>query len=137
VILVDTSAWVEFDRATGSPSDVRLMDLIGQTAEIAVTEPVIMEVTSGARTAQREGQLRRLLARFQLLPFNSIVDFEGAVHVYRTCRASSVTPRGLIDCMIAAVATRNGASILAHDRDFARVARVMGINLEAGSLIES
>jgi len=137
LILVDTSAWVEFDRATGSPSDVRLTELIGQTAEIAVTEPVIMEVASGARTTQREWQLRRLLARFQLLPFDSIVDFDGAVHVYRTCRASAVTPRGLIDCMIAAVATRNGASILAHDRDFARVAHLMGIDLEAGSLIES
>ena len=39
--------------------------------------------------------------------------------------------------MIAAVAARNGASILAHDRDFARVARVMGIDLDPGSLIES
>jgi predicted nucleic acid-binding protein len=136
LILVDTSAWVEFDRATGSPSDVRLAELIGQTAEIAVTEPVIMEVASGARTAQRERQLRRLLARFQLLPFDSIVDFDGATHVYRTCRASAFTPRG-IDCMIAAVAARNGASILAHDRDFARMALVMGIDLEAGSLMES
>jgi hypothetical protein len=72
-----------------------------------------------------------------LVPFDSIVDLDGAVHVYRTCRAAAVTPRGLIDCMIAAVAARNGASILAHDRDFARVARVMGIDLEAGSLIES
>ena len=134
---MDTSAWVEFDRATGSPSDVRLAELIGQTAEIAVTEPVIMEVVSGARTAQREWQLRRLLARFELLAFDSIADFDGAVYVYRSCRAAAITPRGLIDCMIAAVAVRNGASILAHDRDFARVARVMGIDLDAGSLIES
>ncbi|HUZ88297.1 MAG TPA: PIN domain nuclease [Candidatus Acidoferrales bacterium] len=134
---MDTSAWVEFDRATGSPCEVRLTELIGETAEIAVTELVVMEVASGARTTQREGQLRRLLARFQLLPFDSIVDFDGAVHVYRTCRASAVTPRGLIDCMIAAVAARNGASILAHDRDFARVARVMRIDLDPGSLIDS
>ena len=96
LILVDTSAWVEFDRATGSPSDVRLIELIGQTAEIAVTEPVMMEVASGARTTQREWQLCRLLARFQLMPFDSIVDFDRAVHVYRTCRAVAVPTRGLI-----------------------------------------
>ena len=137
MILVDTSAWVEFDRATGSPTDVRLTQLIGDAADIAVTEPVIMEVASGARDAQRERQLRRLLASFQLLPFESIVDFDGAGQIYRSCRASAITPRGLIDCMIAAVAARNGASILAHDRDFARMATVMGIVLEAGSLIES
>ena len=34
-------------------------------------------------------------------------------------------------------AARNGASILAHDRDLARVARVMGIRLESGSLAEN
>ena len=28
VILVDTSAWVEYDRATGSPSDQRVQELI-------------------------------------------------------------------------------------------------------------
>lgn len=137
MILVDTSVWVEFDRATGSPSDIRLTALIGQGGDIAVTEPVIMEVASGARTPGRELQLRRLLGRFHLIPFDSIVDFEGAVHVYRTCRASAVTPRGLIDCMIAAVAIRSGATILAHDRDFARVAGVMGIDLDLGSLTES
>lgn len=137
MILVDTSVWVEFDRATGSPSDIRLTALIGQAGDIAVTEPVIMEVASGARTTRRELQLRRLLGRFHLMPFDSIVDFEGAVRVYRTCRASAVTPRGLIDCMIAAVAIRSGATILAHDRDFARVAGVMGIDLDLGSLTES
>jgi predicted nucleic acid-binding protein len=137
LILVDTSAWLEFDRATGTPSDVRLAELIGRGAEIAVTEPVIMEVASGARTAQREWQLRRLLTRFQLLPFDPVLDFDGAATVYRTCRAEAVTPRGLIDCMIAAVAARHAASILAHDGDFARVARVMRIPLDAGSLIES
>lgn len=137
MILVDTSVWVEFDRATGSPSDIRLTALIGQAGDIAVTEPVIMEVASGARTTRRELQLRRLLGRFHLMPFDSIVDFEGSVRVYRTCRASAVTPRGLIDCMIAAVAIRSGATILAHDRDFARVAGVMGIDLDLGSLTES
>src|SRR5438270_516961 len=63
LILVDTSAWVEYDRATGSSADLRLTALIAQTAEVAVTEPVIMEVASGARSVQREWHLRRLLSR--------------------------------------------------------------------------
>ena len=40
MILVDTSAWVEFDRATGSPIDARLTELIATTDDVAVTEPV-------------------------------------------------------------------------------------------------
>jgi predicted nucleic acid-binding protein len=109
--------------------------MIANSEGVAVTEPVIMEVLSGARTAQRESQLRRLLMRFDLLPFDSIADFDGAVHVYRSCRAAAVTPRGLVDCMIAAVALRHGSSVLAHDIDFARVARVMGLQLDSASLI--
>ena len=47
MILADTSAWVEYDRATGSPVDLRLRDLIAADGPIAVTEPVIMEVLAG------------------------------------------------------------------------------------------
>ena len=48
VILVDTSAWVEFNRATGSAVDTYLTSLIANTDEVAVTEPVIMEVVAGS-----------------------------------------------------------------------------------------
>jgi hypothetical protein len=41
MILADTSAWIEFDRATGSPVDVRLTELIRDNHELAVTEPVV------------------------------------------------------------------------------------------------
>ena len=64
MILVDTSAWVEYDRATGSTVDRRLTELIATDAELAVTEPVVMEVVAGARNDQREKDLRRLLLRF-------------------------------------------------------------------------
>ena len=130
MILVDTSAWVEFDRATGSTVDVRLSGLIADDAEIAVTEPVIMEVTAGARTAAREQDLRRLLGRCSLLRFDAAIDFDAASSIYRTCRRSGVTPRGMIDCMIASVAHRFNASLLASDADLHRVAQVIGIPLD-------
>jgi predicted nucleic acid-binding protein len=127
VILVDTSAWVEFDRATGSPVDDRLTGLISADAPVAITEPIVMEVTAGARSDPREHDLRRLMARFELLAFDPVVDFDGATRIYRRCRSVGITPRGLIDCMIAAVALRHGASLLAHDADLTRVAETMGI----------
>ncbi len=129
MILVDTSAWVEFDRATGSRLDIRLTELIATTDEVAVTEPVIMEVLAGARDDQREHDLRRLLQRFPLLRFDAAIDFEAATRVYRTCRRSGVTPRGMVDCMVAAVTLRHGASLLANDADLDRVAEVMGIRI--------
>ena len=87
MILADTSAWVEYDRATGSTVDLRLRDLIAADGPVAVTEPVIMEVLAGARTDAREADLRRLLLRFHLYQFDAATDFEGAARIYRRCRA--------------------------------------------------
>ena len=134
MILADTSAWVEYDRATGSPVDQRLTDLISGNGPLAVTQPVIMEVVAGARTDEREADLRRLLLRFALLGFDSAADFDGAGRIYRTCRRAGVTPHGMVDCMIAAVAKRHGATLLASDADISRVAQVIGIEVDVASL---
>lgn len=133
MILADTSAWVEYDRATGSAVDQRLAGLL-ESAQVAVTEPVVMEVLAGARDDRRETDLRRLLLRFHLLSFDPVVDFDGAVRIYRRCRAAGVTPRGMLDCMIAAVAWRTSATLLAHDADMGRVARIVEIELDGASL---
>ena len=134
MILADTSAWVEFDRATGSAVDRRLTELISSDGPVAVTEPIIAEVSAGARTAEREAALRRLVARVRLLPFDSVTDFDAAVTIYRSCRQAGVTLRGLFDCMIAAVALRNGARVLAQDADMARIADVVRLGLDEASL---
>ena len=133
MILADTSAWVEYDRATGSTVDQRLAELIAADGPVAVTEPVIMEVLAGARSDAREADLRRLLLRFHLYPFDAAADFDAAARIYRRCRRAGVTPRGLIDCMIAAVAWRQRAALLACDVDLDRVARVIGIELDQPS----
>jgi predicted nucleic acid-binding protein len=134
VILADTSAWVEYDRATGSSVDERLSELIETAGPVAVTEPVIMEVLAGARDNEREARLRALLLRFELLSFDAVADFDGAMRIYRRCRAAGVTPRGLLDCMIASVAWRREAALLAHDADLYRVAGVVEIAVDRASL---
>lgn len=104
MILVDTSAWVEYDRATGSRVDQRLTDLIGQGSPVAVTEPIVMELLAGARDDRREADLRRLMLHVELLSFDVVADFDAAVRIYCRCRRAGLTPRGMVDCMIAAVA---------------------------------
>lgn len=134
MILADTSAWIEYDRATGSPVDARITALIDRDTAPAVTEPVVMEVLAGARTPALADQLRRLVLRGGLLPFDAPTDFDAAVLIYRRCRAAGITPRGMLDCMIAAVAWRNSAALLCRDVDLERVATVMGIDLDEASV---
>lgn len=132
MILADTSAWVEYDRATGSPVDLRMVDLVSK-AELAVTEPVLMEVLAGARDDDREQQLTAMLNRYPLRRIEPTVDFTAAATVYRRCRRAGITPRGLIDCLIAAVAQRHGDHLLAHDAGMRRVAEVIGLPLDPAS----
>ena len=130
VTLADTSAWVEYDRATGSPVHLRVRELVERGAGLAVTEPVVMEVLAGARSERREGELRRLLDRCDLLTVTAEKDFVDAARAYRRCRRAGVTPRGLVDCLIAVVALRRGARLLAQDVDLVRVAGVLGLPLD-------
>jgi predicted nucleic acid-binding protein len=133
VILADTSAWIEYDRATGSAIDLRLSELIADEGPVAVTEPVIMEVLAGARSDAREADLRRLLLRFRLCRFDPVADFDGAARIYRRCRQAGVTPRGLVDCMIAAVASRHRATLLTGDSDLRHIAGVVGVDVDASA----
>lgn len=135
MILADSSAWIEFDRGTGSAVHRRMSSLIASdTDELVVTPPVLMEVLVGARSDGREAALRRLLLSFPLLPFDPARDFDSAVRIYRRCRQAGVTPRGTVDCMIAGIARRSDAVLLAHDVDLDRVAAVMGIEMDPASL---
>ena len=130
MILVETSAWVEYDRATESTVDRRLTELITVGADIAMTEPVLMEVLAGARDDRSWSQLRRLLTSFRWISADPVVDFEGAARVYRSCREAGITPRGLIDCMIASIALRTDSPVLTVDRDFVRIADVMPLQFD-------
>lgn len=134
MILVDTSAWVEYDRATGSRADQRIAELIADDGPLMFTEPVLMEVLAGARSDAREDDLRRMLLRFELAPFDAVTDFDAATRIYRRCRHAGITPRGMVDCMIAAVAHRRALTLLAWDADLVRVAEVIGIDVDEASL---
>jgi len=120
LILVDTSAWVEFLRDTGSPVCQRVDELL--SADIATCHPVRMEVLAGARDERHLNDLRRLLARASLLPTRA-TDYEQAATLFRTCRRNGETVRKLIDCLIAAAAIRAGVAILHADGDFDTLAR--------------
>ena len=120
MILIDTSAWIEFLRNTGSKVCNTVDDLLDD--DLAICDAISMEVLAGARNEQHLAQLRGLLARATLVPIVA-EDYDQAAALYRTCRRSGETVRKLIDCLIAAVAIRSNAPVLHADADFAALAR--------------
>ena len=126
MILIDTSAWVEFLRGTGSPTCDRVEALLA--SEIAICDAVRMEVLAGARDERHLHDLRRLLARATVLPTVPL-RYEDAAALFRLCRREGETVRKLIDCLIGAVAIHNDTPILHKDADFEVLARHTDLRL--------
>lgn len=127
--LVDSSAWVEFLRRTGSPANVRVRELLA-TRDIAICDAVRMGILAGARDESDLRDLHRFLERASFI-LTLPTDYEHAASLYRRCRRRGETVRKLIDCLIDAVAIRAGIPILHNDRDFDALARHTELQLDS------
>ena len=130
MIVVDTSAWIEFFRGRDHPAATALKALIGRGAELATTEAVLMEVFAGAVSAADLARIRSQLVALPILRLEGLADFEEAALIYRTCRAAGNSIRSHVDCLIAVPVIRHGASLLHNDRDFDTIARHTSLKLE-------
>lgn len=118
--MIDTSAWIELLRDTGSSVCHAVEDALD--ADIAVSDPIRMEVLAGARNEAHLDQLRRLLGR--CIHIHAVpADYDQAAILYRQCRVNGEMVSKLVDCLIAAIAIRNGRKLLHNDSDFAAFSR--------------
>ena len=132
MILVDTSVWIEYFRATGSTAAIEVRRLLSdETDQTAMCEPIAMEILCGAANENAHMTLERLVDGLPSLSVDNTVDFRTAADIYRAARRSGETIRSITDCLIAAVAIRHGARIVHRDADFDVIARIM--SLEATS----
>jgi hypothetical protein len=118
-VLIDTSAWIELLRRTGSAIHLEVRTLLAESPErVVFTEPVIMELLAGTRTGAEAARLEALFDGHPLLAVDSWVDYRAAATHARACRSTGHSVRSVVDCLIAAVAVRTGAALLHRDRDF-------------------
>src|SRR6476469_9343604 len=109
-MLVDTSAWIEFLRGTGSPADGALSSLLEKARPIAVTGIIVQEVLQGCRDERHAADIRDLLLTCRIVEPVCPETFEHAAALYRRCRRAGSTIRGSVDCLVAAVALEHGLS---------------------------
>lgn len=119
MILIDTSVWIEYFRATGSSAAVEVRRLLSeQPHEVATCEAIVMEILSGAANDDGHAKLEQLMNGLPSLRIDDDIDFRVAADIHRAARTAGQTIRSLNDCLIAAVAIRHGARIMHRDRDF-------------------
>jgi predicted nucleic acid-binding protein len=124
--LIDTSAWIEYLRQTGSGTNFEVRRMLNNDAQIC--DVIRMEILAGARDQQHVAQLEKLLARATTIKTEP-VDYDNAAAIYRACRKLGVTVRAQIDCLIAAIAIRTNTKIIHHDSDFDAIAQMTKLKI--------
>jgi predicted nucleic acid-binding protein len=128
--LIDTSAWIEFLRKTGSETNIEMRNVL--TRRHHICDVVTMEILSGARDDANAQSLKRLLSRATVIETKPI-DYQNAASIYRACRKVGITVRTQIDCLIAAIAIRTGTPLLHQDSDFIAIAQITKLKMHSAS----
>jgi predicted nucleic acid-binding protein len=124
VVLVDSSIWLEVERE-GYDLGARV-----PYREIATCPPIVQEVLQGSDTEARywlnEMTLKATLMLDDPMP---LARFEEAAQLYRRCAKAGFQLRSGVDCLIAVCAMAYDVPILARDRDFKHIAKVVPLRL--------
>ncbi len=130
MILVDTSAFIEFLNQTGSRHHNLIREFIeAGGGDICFTDIVISEILQGIRDDRHFKETRDSLLSFKRFSLKCPESYIEAAALYRSCRKKGLTIRRPVDCLIAQVAIENGLVLLHNDRDFEAIARATRLRL--------
>lgn len=132
-VLVDTSAWVELFRATGSRVHHEMARRNRAEENFAICGPVAMEVLAGALDESDLRNIRAALSNGVTIGVHPH-HFDQAAGLYRMCRAAGFTVRSMMDCLIATIALDEDVEVLHHDRDFDAIAQVVPLRIHPASV---
>ena len=131
-ILIDSSAWIEYFRATGSPAALEVRRLLSEEQDrVVMCEPMAMEILAGAVDDSRYAALEQLVNGLPTLGIDVTVDYRGAAAIYRTARRAGRTIRSITDCLIAAVCIRHAVTLVHRDTDFEVIAAITGLTAQS------
>ena len=128
MILVDSSVWIDFFSASPGPAGNELRRMIAEAEPVALTGLVAAEVLQGLTRKVRD--IERYLTLWDMLKPHGFSTYRRAAAIFRLARSKGIS-LNTIDALIAAIAIEHGASIFTLDQDFARIARLTGLELYA------
>lgn len=129
MILIDSSAFIEFLNRTDSPCDRAVAQLIGSDADCAIAGIILTELLQGIKNDREFRTVRDSLLTFPLLSLKSDESYIHAAELYRKCRKKGLTVRSTVDLFIAQIALDHHATLLHNDRDFETIASVSALKL--------
>jgi len=129
LILIDTSAFIEFLNKTGSPFDREIESLINNNEDTAIADIVLTEVLQGIKDDKNYVEVKQALLSFSVYSLKGIDSFIAAADLYRKCRKTGHTIRNTVDLLIAQIALENDLIVLHNDRDFDTLANICKLRI--------
>ena len=126
MILVDSSVWIDFLSSSPSIAGAELRRLIADAEPFSLTGVVIIEVLQGLK--RDVSRLEHYLSQWEMLEPKGFSTYRAAASIFRAARAKGVAVT-TIDALIAATALEHRAALFTLDKDFTRVAAIIGLPL--------
>jgi predicted nucleic acid-binding protein len=126
LVLVDTSAWIEFFRKDqkGSITAIEVERLLSEDLVVA-TEPVLVELAAGVRDKKSLAQLVEMFSSFHDARVTEQVWSAATENVFLLRSRGYTIP--LADHLIATVAISYGLPLLHLDKHFGQIASVLSL----------
>lgn len=124
MVLVDTTAWIDWLRGISTGATGRL-DALLEGGDAALAPVILQELLQGAASPKALRTLREQFGALPLLmPLPGPATYVGAGELYARCRWKGYTPRSPHDCLLAQIAIEHRVPLLHDDRDFEYIAEV-------------
>jgi predicted nucleic acid-binding protein len=128
MVIVDTSAWIEYFR-DGTPSVVQKVEHHLDHELVGIGDLIYCEIMQGISSARERRTVSELLLS---LPQYEMVGFPMAARSaanYSMLRTRGITVRKTIDVLIGTFCAERRFGIIHHDRDFDRMAKHIGLQI--------
>jgi len=128
MIIVDTSAWIEYFRG-GIPRVVNKVDQCLEQDFVGIGDLVYCEVMQGIRSSRERSQISALLLS---VPQFDMVGFSIAEKSAANCRllrSKGITVRKTINVLIGTFCAEHGFQIVHNDADFDLMAKLIGLEI--------
>jgi len=127
MVLVDTSVLIGFLKGQSDDKTKQFEEILSRNIPFGISAYTYQEVLQGARDEKEFEQLKSYLStqKIYYLPAQSDTH-EKAARLYYDLRRRGVTPRSMIDILIALTAMENRLMLLHNDRDFDAMLEIIG-----------
>lgn len=122
MILIDTSAFIEFLNHTGTSFDREIEYLINNDEEVAFADIIITEILQGIKDDKDFNEIKSSLMAFPIYCLDNTDSYIAAASLYRKCRKNGLTIRSTVDLLIAQIVLEHDLILMHNDKDFQGIA---------------